>query len=159
MTATIALDYKQLANAIIANSSSVIDPLTYHPEVAAEDCAARVLAANGRTLMVGPYEVRPGLNQEVPIGRAYQPMRENSISRLAGYLKRDEFGLTIREVQDDPVNGFRPSRTGIWVKQPGDAEFRRLVPGEGTRITRYSDVRIGGDGKDGATGLQVLVVD
>lgn len=157
--ATIALDYKQLANAIIANSASVIDPLTYNPDTAAEEAAACVLAANGRTLMVGPYEVRPGLNSEVPIGRAYQPLREKAISRLAGYLGRDEFGLVIREVPNDPVRGLRPSTTGIWVKQPGDNDYRRLAPGEATRITRYSDVRLGGDGISGATGFRVYVVD
>jgi hypothetical protein len=157
MTATIALDYKQLANAIIANSANIIDPLTYNSDVAAEESAARVLAANGRTLMIGPYEVRPGMNQEVPIGRGYQPLREKSISWLAGFVGRDQFGLVIREVPIDAAHRLRPSSTGIWVKQPGDADYRRLLPGEAVRITRYTDVRIGGNGRCGSSGFQLHV--
>lgn len=155
----LALDYKQLANAIISNSASLIDPTTYNPEVVAEQLASRILEENGgRSLMVGPCEVRPGLNQAVPLGRAYQPIAEKSVSRLAAFLCRDEYGLVIREVPEAPEHGLRPSTTGVWVKEPGDADFRRLAPGEAVRITRQTEIRLGGNGRTGASGLPVFVV-
>lgn len=113
---------------------------------------------NGRSLKVGPFEVRPGLNQEVPLGRLYQPVQETSISRLAGYLGRDEYSLYIREVPDDADNGLRPSKTGIWVRDAGEESYRRLEPGEAVRINKETDLRMGGNGKDGSSGLQVFVV-
>jgi hypothetical protein len=158
MTSSVAVDYKQLANAIIANSVNVVDPFTTSPVLAGEDQAHTAFLANGTTLMFGPYEVRPGLNQEVRLGRDYQPLDQPSISRLCGFLGRDEFSLIIRESAHDPERGLRPSRNGIWIKQPGEHQFRRLLPGEAVRITRYSEIRIGGNGRDAESGYPVHVV-
>jgi hypothetical protein len=108
-------------------------------------------------IRVGPFEVRPGMNQEVPIGRAYQPISASSVSRLQGFIGRDRHSLYIREVQHNPRLGLRPSKNGIWVRQWGAERFYRLAPGEAVRIYSNSEVRVGGNGTEGATGLQIEI--
>jgi hypothetical protein len=163
----LVFDYKELANAIIANTQNAPDPFTYHPEVHEPKLDARSMVMqsrpsipgiSGRSLKVGPFEVRPALNQEVPIGRGYQPVPVNSMSRLAAYLGRDEYSLYIREVMEDPANGLRPSKNGVWVRDAGDNQYRRLAPGEAARINADTEVRLGGNGKDGHTGYRVHVI-
>jgi hypothetical protein len=105
----------------------------------------------------GPYDVRPAMGHEVPIGRGYQPVPYESISRLAGYIGLDEYSLYIREVPYAPNLGLKPSRNGIWVRQPGERKYRRLEPGQAERITADTEVRVGGDGKDGSTGLLLKI--
>lgn len=161
---SLALRYMELANAIIANTQSLPDPFTFNPELVVDtgviDCDTLLRhldEINGRFLKIGPFEVRPGLNQEVPLGRGYQPLHERSISRLAGYLGRDEFSLYIREVPDEPEHGLRPSSTGIWIRDPGEETFRRLNPGEAARINKETDIRIGGNGRTGESGFRIYV--
>lgn len=111
----------------------------------------------GVFIKFGPFEVRPGLRQEVPIGRAYQPMPISSVSRLHGFIGRDEHSLYIREVPDQSGLGLKPSKNGIWVKQATETEFRRLEPGQAERIYSDTDVRLGGNGKSGSTGFRLDV--
>lgn len=109
-------------------------------------------------VQVGPFEVRPSVGRELPIGRNYQQLPVSSISRLAGYVGRDDYGLYIREVPEMPEYGLQPSRNGIWVKQPADEYFRRLAPGEAERVTKDSVVRLGGNGADPDKGYPVVIV-
>lgn len=109
-------------------------------------------------VQVGPFEVRPSVGRELPIGRNYQNLNITSISRLAGYVGRDEHGLYVREVPEMPEYGLHPSRNGIWVKQPDEDAFRRLAPGEAARVTKESVVRLGGNGSDPEKGYPVVVV-
>ncbi len=150
-------------------TGSFVTPLPHQKELGtdnktpSEECAPKSLLAKleqicqGVSIKLGPFEVRPALHQEVPIGRAYQPVQVNSVSRLQGFIGRDEFSLYIREVPENPGLGLRPSKNGIWVRQLDESEFRRLAPGEGARIYADSDVRVGGNGKSGASGLQIDV--
>lgn len=115
------------------------------------------LIGDGLFVKFGPFEVKPGMNQEVPIGRAYQPMAIGSVSRLQGFVGRDEYSLYIREVPLNPELGLRPSKNGIWVKLAGEEYFRRLEPGEAVRIYSDSEVRVGGNGKNGLSGLPIDV--
>lgn len=159
----------KLADAIIATTKSEISLLPSQSQLAAEEelsvvftlvseeCAPVFPRYEGSFLRVGPYEVRPALGYEVPLGRGYQPMLSTSISRLAGYLGRDEHSMYIREVPDAPDHGMRPSKNGIWVKQPYDAEFRRLQPGEAERISLDTDIRLGGNGEHGDAGFRIHV--
>lgn len=141
--------YVELANAIIARAE-LGDPFTAD--------VSQIPRIVGRSIMIGPFEVRPGMRQEVPIGRAYQPVPEDSISRLAGFVGRDEYGIYIREVPDKPERGLRPSKAGIWVKQPNENAFRRLQAGQPERLSPQTDVRIGGNGRTGTSAYRIYVI-
>ncbi len=162
----LALKYQQLANAIIAHCGSSAfaysgaDTINGFP-VQQEPSAIELGPGDdsgGRSLKVGPFEVRPAMNHEVPIGRSYQSIPVKSISRLAAYLGRDEYSLYIREVPYLPEAGLSPSKSGVWIRQLGDAGFRRLAPGEAARIGSQSDVRIGGNGQDGESAYRLFVI-
>lgn len=118
---------------------------------------ARLEAVCASYIKLGPFEVRPGLNHEVPIGRAYQPVKESSISRLQGFIGRDQHSLYIREVPQNQEHGMRPSRNGIWIKQSSESDYRRLLPGEAARIYLDTDVRLGGNGKNGDSAYQLEI--
>ncbi|HEY9790165.1 MAG TPA: hypothetical protein V6D22_07195 [Candidatus Obscuribacterales bacterium] len=123
-----------------------------------QQTAPRLPHLPGQFVKFGPYELRPAYGYELAFGRDYQPLPHTSISRLAGFVGIDEYSLYIREVPDDPQSGLRPSRNGIWVKQPTDLAFRRLQPGEAERITPETLIRVGGDGQQAETGLAVEVL-
>jgi hypothetical protein len=111
----------------------------------------------GQCVRFGPHEIRPACGHEMPFGRDYQPIPYNSVSRLAGYIGLDEHSLYIREVPDAPEYGLRPSRNGIWVRQPHEKEYRRLAPGEAERINTDTYIRVGGNGVSADSGLPVVV--
>jgi hypothetical protein len=123
-----------------------------------QQSAPRLPHLPGQFVKFGPYELRPAYGYELAFGRDYQPLPHTSISRLAGFVGIDEYSLYIREVPDDPHSGLRPSRNGVWVKQPTDNDFRRLKPGEAERITPETEIRVGGDGLKAETGLPVEVL-
>lgn len=112
----------------------------------------------GQFVKIGPFELRPTVGFELPFGRDYQEIPYASVSRLNGYVGLDEFSFYIREVPDSPGTGLRPSRNGIWVKQPHEAEFRRLNPGQAERVSPETSIRVGGNGVEAETGLPVEVV-
>ncbi len=162
----LALEYQQLANAIIAHCGSsafaysCADTINNFPVQQDQSFSDMDFADDSecRSLKIGPFEVRPAMNHEVPLGRSYQSIPVKSISRLAAYLGRDEHSLYIREVPDHPQAGLCPSKSGVWLRQPGNLAFRRLAPGEAARIGRQSDVRIGGNGLDGESAYRLFVI-
>jgi hypothetical protein len=112
----------------------------------------------GRNVRLGSHYIAPKIGQEVPFGRNYQAIPFNSISRLAGYIGLDEYSLYIREVLDAPEFGLRPSRNGIWVRQPHEKDYRRLAPGQAERINPDTYIRVGGNGVNPSSGMPVIVL-
>jgi hypothetical protein len=129
---------------------------TFHFGLGTE-CGGELADLHRNTFSIDGTRLEPQVGEELPVGRAFQKIDTPSVSRLAAFFCRDEYSLYVREVPYDPQRCLRPSRYGVWVKKPGQRDYRRLEPGEAVRVASDCDVRLGGDGLSGATGLRVLI--
>lgn len=142
---------EEVDNRPSADATAALDEIRQHAE-------SRLIGKlPGRFVTFGPFQILPAVGSEVPIGRDFQPVPYESISRLHGYIGLDEYSFYVREVPDIPHLGLRPSRYGIWIRQPDEDDFHRLLPGHAMRITADTDVRIGGNGVDAQTGVPLKV--
>jgi hypothetical protein len=146
------------ARTTAASNASASAPASVSHRYVEEEPASTTPRLPGVFVRFGPYEIRPACGYELPFGRDYQPIPYNSVSRLAGYIGLDEHSLYIREVPDAPEYGLRPSRNGVWVRQPNEKAYRRLASGEAERISPETYIRVGGNGIDADSGLPVVVL-
>jgi hypothetical protein len=152
----------RLGRLAINDFVALCDPVSHLERLSAEDGAKQ--SANrdcvrlpGTYVTFGPYRIVPEVGSEMPIGRDFQRIPYESISRLHGLVGLDQYSFYVRAVHEDTHPEQAGPRQNIWIRQPDDDNWRRLAPGAAERITPDSEVRIGGNGSDPQTGVPLVV--